>query len=78
MDDYIWLVSSTLSEMRLMIEGALLLYEDIVSPLFQTARAKDKAEDAATLETLESALHGLKDRVCKLQTEYQKTAINPR
>lgn len=76
MDEYISLVSSTLAEMRLIIEGAVLLYEDVSPPLLQTARIEGRAADVAVLETLQGALYGLKDRICELQMEYEKTAYH--
>ena len=76
MDEFMWKVGIALAEMRLIIEGAVLLYEDVSPPFFQTARAEGRAADIAVLETLQGALCGIRDRICELQTEYEKTALN--
>ena len=75
MDEFMWQIGSALMEMRLIIEGALLLYEETITPGYTQAMADGKAAEAAIIDTLEGALRSLKDRVSDLQTDYKKTMI---
>ena len=60
------------AEMRLMIEGAIALYEAEGMLLFRRALTEEQRAQAAALNTLENALYTLKDRICELQDAYMK------
>ena len=62
-------VSVTLSEMRLIIEGAVSVYEEHGSPLASTSKKNEQYEAAAALETLGTALYALRKHICTLQRE---------
>ena len=73
MEEFMGQVGSALAEMRLIIEGMIALYEEILPQAYQKARMERKASEAATLDTMEGALYSLKDHICDLQAEHQKT-----
>lgn len=62
-------VSVTLSEMRLIIEGAVTVYEEHGSPLASVAKKNEQYEAAAALESLGTALYTLRKHICTLQGE---------
>ena len=68
MDEFLWMVGLKLMEMRLAVEGALNLYAEIAGPLYR----KEDAEAAAKLDTIENALHGIRDRIWELQIQYKQ------
>ena len=70
MDEFLWMVGLKLMEMRLAIEGALNLYAEITGPLYR----KEDAEAAAKLDTIENALHGIRDRIWELQIQYKQVS----
>ena len=70
MDEFLWMVGLKLMEMRLAIEGALNLYAEIAGPLYR----KEDAEAAAKLDTIENALHGIRDRIWELQIQYKQVS----
>lgn len=62
-------VSITLSEMRLIVEGAVTVYEEHGSPLASMAKKNEQYEAAAALEALGTALYALRNHICTLQGE---------
>ena len=52
-DDFMWITSHAFSEMRLMVEGALNLYEDDSGVLCRLAREADELE---AIEKSDSAI----------------------
>ena len=70
MDEFLWMLSPKLMEMRLAIEGALNLYAEIAGPLYR----KENAEESAKLGTIENALHGIRDRIWELQIQYKQVS----
>ena len=61
--------------MRLIIEGAITLYEVEGTALYRRALAEGQATQAATLDTLETALRALKDHICDLQDAHMKERL---
>ena len=70
MDEFLWMVGLKLMEMRLAIEGALNLYAEIAGPLYR----KEDAEGSARLDTIENALHGIRERIWELQIQYKQAS----
>ena len=70
MDEFLWMAGLKLMEMRLAIEGALNLYGEIAGPLYR----KEDAEGSASLDTIENALHGIRERIRELQIQYKQVS----
>ena len=54
--DFALLEGQTLEHMRLLIEGAVVLYENDVMPLYSMAMEQERYQEAAGLDTLGAAL----------------------
>ena len=56
-DDFMWITSHEFSEMRLLIEGALNLFEDEAGVLCRLAREADKIEAMRAFNDIGTALY---------------------
>ena len=74
--DYMQLTGKAFSEMRLLLEGALVLFEDDALPLTKLAHEHQEWNAAEALNTIGEALYRLQEYIRKLQeahgTEVQR------
>ena len=68
--DFALLEGQTLEHMRLLIEGAVVLYENDVMPLYSMAIKQERYQEAAVLDTLGAALTTLQSDIRELQNAY--------
>lgn len=68
--DFALLEGQTLEHMRLLIEGAVVLYENDVMPLYSMAIKQERYQEAAGLDTLGAALTTLQSDIRELQNAY--------
>ena len=68
--DFLFDTGVTLQEMRLLVEGAILLYTDETSDLFLLAREHDQYAMAESFSTIGCALYNLRDLIHNLQNGY--------
>ena len=68
--DYVWNTGNTFSDMRLIIEGAIVLYEDDALPLYEQADVKEEQKARNAFDTIGSALYSLRRYICELQTSH--------
>lgn len=68
--DFALLEGQTLEHMRLLIEGAVVLYENDVMPLYSMAMEQERYQEAAGLDTLGAALTTLQSDIRELQNAY--------
>ena len=68
--DFALLEGQTLEHMRLLIEGAVVLYENDVMPLYSMAMEQERYQEAAGLDTLGAALTPLQSDIRELQNAY--------
>ena len=68
--DFERLEGQTLEHMRLLIEGAVVLYENDVMPLYAMALEQQRYQEAAGLDTLGTALTALQIDIRELQNAY--------
>lgn len=64
-------VENTLAVMRLLVEGALSIYEDETSPLFRLALNQAMHQEASAFSILGTALYELRTIICLLQKEHE-------
>ena len=77
-DDFMCLTSSTFSEMRLLVEGAIRLFEDDAGVLCRSARDADKQDAVSALNDIGTALYEFRRHVKKLQEAHrQRVSQNP-
>ena len=70
--DFVWVAGNAFSEMRLMVEGAIVLYEGDAVPLF--GLAKDNREAQAAFNTIGKALYLLREQVKMLEEAHHREA----
>ena len=71
-DDFMCLTSSHFSEMRLLIEGAILIFEEDTGPLFRLARDAEQHEAMSAMNDIGTALYELRQHVKQLQEAHSK------
>ena len=65
--DYVWNTGNTFEIMRLLVEGAVTLYDDEASPLFRLGRLHGQAKAASAFEAIGTALFELRMHIMNLQ-----------
>ena len=71
-DDFMWITSHAFSEMRLMVEGALNLYEDDSGVLCRLAREADELEAMRSLNDIGTCLYEFRRQIKALQEAHYK------
>jgi len=71
-DDFMCLTGSTFSEMRLLVEGAIRLFEDDAGCLLRLARDAEKHEATCALNDIGTALYEFRRHVKKLQEAHRQ------
>ena len=74
-ESYLWKSGIAQYEMRLLLEGALVLYEDGASTLLRLAMKNEQYEAADALEAHGFALSALREHVCELQEAHRVEAM---
>ena len=76
-DDFMWVTGHAFSEMRLLVEGALNLFEDDAGVLCNLARKAGKIEEMGSLNDIGTALYAFKEHIKKLQEAHYKAEHQP-
>ena len=71
-DDFMCITSSTFSEMRLLVEGAIRLFEDDAGVLCRLVRDADKQDAVNALNDIGTALYEFRRHVKKLQEAHRQ------
>ena len=71
-DDFMCLTSSHFSEMRLLIEGAILIFEEDAGTLFRLARDAEQHEAMSAMNDIGTALYEIRQRVKQLQEAHRR------
>ena len=71
-DDFMCLTSSTFSELRLLVKGAIRLFEDDAGCLLRLARDAEKHEATCALNDIGTALYEFRRHVKKLQEAHRQ------
>jgi len=74
-ESYLWKSGMAQYEMRLLIEGALVLYEDEASSLLKLAMKNEQYDAADALEAVGSALNALREHVRDLQNTHRAEVL---
>ena len=74
-DDFLWISGNTLMQMRLLIEGAIVLYEEEVPSLLRMAVQKEQHSASDALDAIGSAMYDLRMHIRDLQTAHTQEVI---
>lgn len=74
-ESYLWKSGMAQYEMRLLIEGALVLYEDEASSLLRLAMKNEQYDAADAFEAVGSALNALREHVRDLQKAHRAEVL---
>lgn len=66
-DEFLWEIGDSLSTMRLIIEGAVSLFENDTMPLTKLAHENQERMAAEALDTIGEGLYSLRDIIRQLQ-----------
>ena len=74
-DSFLWTAGIKHLEMRLLIEGAIALYEDDAEPLLGLAIRIEKYKAADAFDALGTALYSMQRHITELQTAHRKEVM---
>lgn len=74
-DDFMWVAGNAFSEMRLMVEGAITLFEDDAGLLCQLARDAQNSEAQLAFNDIGTALYAFRNHIRTLQAAHHKAAM---
>lgn len=72
-NEYILQTGDTLAQMRLLIEGASIIYEDGASSLLRLAYDNDQPAAAMAFDTIGTALYHLREHTIRLQMAFAES-----
>ena len=74
-DDFMWVAGNAFSEMRLLVEGAITLFEDDAGCLCRLARDAGEHEANRALNDIGTALYAFRTHIKSLQEAHHKDAL---
>ena len=74
-DDYMVFASEALSKMRLVLEGAVTLFEDELCPVYKLMRESSDPSAMLAFDDIGTALYVLKQHVIQLQEAHHLEAV---
>ena len=74
-DDFICVTQGAFSEMRLLVEGAIIMFEEDASVLCSLARDAEKNEELSAMNDIGTALYEFRRHVKQLQEAHRKEAL---
>ena len=74
-DDFMWIAENAFSEMRLLVEGAITLFEDDAGCLCRLARDAGAHEANRALNDIGTALYAFRTHIKSLQDAHHKVAL---
>ena len=74
-ESYLWKSGIIQYEMRLIIEGAIALYEGDAVPLLGLANKSQQYDAADAFDTIGTALYGLREHMRNLQAAHRQEVL---
>lgn len=74
-DNFLWISGNTLSEMRLLIEGAIVLFENEASALPNLAAKSKQYSASGAFDTIGTALYDMRMHICDLQAAHTEEVL---
>ena len=75
MNDYVSMTNDVLCEMRLVVEGAIVLYEGDAAPLYNMALKAEMNEAAAAFDIIGRALFSLRQNIITMDEACRQEAL---
>ena len=72
---YLWSTGNAWTDLRLLLEGAVSLYENECTSLANTAAKEEKTETILAIDTVGTALYAIRACIQSMQQEHLKTAV---
>lgn len=72
---YLWSTGNAWTDLRLLLEGAVSLYENECTSLANAAAKEEKTVTILAIDTIGTALYVLRARIQSMQQEHLKTAV---
>ena len=73
----VWNSSNAFADMRLLVEGAITLYEDDAESICSLTLDQTDKHAAIAYDTIGTALYGLREKIRDMQTEYMMFSVKP-
>ena len=77
-DDFMCVTNSHFSEMRLLVEGAIIMFEEDAGVLCRLARDAEKHEAMSAMNDIGTALYEFRRHVKQLQEAHRKEELRLR
>ncbi len=74
-NDFMWLATNAFSDMRLLIEGAMEIFNSDAQPLIRLAIDNNESEASVALDTIDTALTDLRTHIRTLQSEHIQEVV---
>ena len=74
-DNYLWTSGHVLAQMRLLIEGAFVLYEDEASTLLHLAAKHKDYSASGAFNTIGTAIYDMREHIVDLQAAHTKEVL---
>ena len=73
----VWNSSNAFADMRLLVEGAITLYEDDAESICSLTLDQTDKHAAIAYDTIGTALYDLREKIRDMQTEYMTFSTKP-
>lgn len=76
-DDFMEMTSETFSKIRLILEGAVTLFEDDICPIYRQIQETDELSTIQAFDDIGTALYVLRQHVYQLQEAHHNATHQP-
>ena len=76
LNTYFWNVGNDITDIRLLAEGALTLYEGEAEPLHRLDMKNNEEVAASAFDTIGTALYDLRERIAEMQKSHLNETIH--
>ena len=74
-DSFLWISGNTLAQMRLLIEGTIVLFEDEASTLLHLAAKHKEYSASGAFDTIGTAIYDMREHIIDLQAAHTKEVL---
>ena len=74
-DNFLWISGHALAQMRLLIEGTIVLFEDEASTLLHLAAKHKEYSASGAFDTIGTAIYDLHKHICDMQAAHTKEVL---